>query len=91
MIVGHKQHLFMSAKDASTLLIKFGNREFRVSILLIIYLVGFTGYETKAVVDYCDKTQASRVVTKGETLAIDTVTNIVWPIKTYQDLSEVLE
>lgn len=51
-----------------------------MSILLIIYLTGFVGFETKAVIDYHDETKNSRVITKGEALALDTAGAIVWPV-----------
>lgn len=52
-----------------------------MSILLIIYLTGFAGFETKAIIDYADKDQTTRVLTKGETLAIDTAGAVVWPVQ----------
>ncbi len=61
-----------------------------MSIFLIIYLTGFLGYETKAVIDYHDESQKSRVVTKGETLVIDTATNLAWPVKAVYSVKRVL-
>lgn len=51
-----------------------------MSVLLISYLAGFLGYETKAVVDYCDKEKQNRVTTKGEQLALDSAVSAVWPM-----------
>lgn len=62
-----------------------------MSVLLIIYLAGFAGYQTKAIVDYTNNEDQSRVVTKGEKLAIDTVTNVAWPAKAYYDCKDILK
>ena len=47
--------------------------------ILWIYLGGFVALEGKTVIDNYDK-NGSRVTTRGEDIAIETVVNIAWPI-----------